>query len=157
MKRNTLYHLFSSLIVLFFLLIALGSGENPPKPLDVLPKTLGSWHFEKSKNMGGMNASINYELLISKEGIEYIYNCKMTFIDEYSGNVPQVEEFNGKLGEIFKTGEWEGKPEWGIKLIGGQFGDDNCFIGLGVAGKIEEILYVTYPKGTGDQLKFERN
>jgi hypothetical protein len=138
------------------LLIIIGKA-NKPNAEEILPKTLGSWSYEKSRIMGGMKISIFYELSISKEGNEYLYNCKETVIDEYNGNVPNSKNYNGKLGEIYQTGEWQGKPEYGIKLNGGYFGEKNCFIALGSSVDIKEILYINFPKGKGDQLIFKKN
>lgn len=138
------------------LLIIIGNA-NKPKADEILPKTLGNWTYEKSKVMGGMKISIYYELTVNKEGNEYLYSCKETVIDEYSGGVPNSNNYSGKLGEIYKTGEYNGKPEYGIKLLGGKFGDKNCYIALGSASDIKEYMYISFPEGKGDQLHFKKN
>jgi hypothetical protein len=145
-------------IGILFIANAGGSGSaDKPKLEEVMPQAIGSWSHEKSRIMGGMKISQFYELSISKNEGEYIYNCKKTVIDEYSGNVPNVSNFKGKLGEIYKTGEFQGKSEFGIKLIGGQFGDKGAYIALGSAGVVQNSLYISFPKGKGDQISFRRN
>jgi len=138
------------------LLIIIGNA-NKPKADEILPKTIGNWTYEKSKVMGGLKISAHYELTVNKEGNEYLYSCKKTVIDEYSGGVPRTNNYSGKLGEIYKTGEYNSKPEWGIKLLGGEFGDKNCYIALGSECEIKRYMYINFPKGKGDQLHFKKN
>ena len=134
-----------------------GGSSNGPNPEEVLPNLVGSWTYQKAKVMGGMIINSKYELNIIKEGDKYLYDCTKTIIDEYSGGIPQISNFSGSLGEIFKSGEFQGNSEFGIKLIEGDFGDDKCFIALGSSETqpIKNYLYVNSPKA--DQMQFKRD
>jgi hypothetical protein len=136
-----------------------GGSSSGPKAEEVLPNLLGSWTYRKEKVMGGMIIKSKYELKIIKEGEKYLYDCTSTTIDEYNGSIPHISNFNGSLGEVFKSGEFQGNSEFGIKLIGGEFGDDKCFIALGSSETqpIKNNMYINYPKGRGDQKSFKRD
>ena len=134
------------------------SGSKKPKASQVFPQLEGNWYSEISKNMGGMKATLRYDLNITKNGNVYEYTCEKTFIDEYSGNIPDVSNFEGSIGEIINTGDFQGKATWGVKLIGGEFGEDKGWfeIGTGEVKSQRDFVYISFPKGKRDAIKFER-
>lgn len=145
------------LFMLIAILVAI-SGPKKPKASQLFPQLAGNWYSETSKNMGGMKATIRYDLNITKNGNVYKYTCEETFIDDYSGNIPQVSNYEGSIGEIFKTGDFQGKASWGVKLIGGKFGENNGWIEIGtreVNSKLDKI-FISFPKGKRNQIFFER-
>ena len=69
--------------------------------------TVGDWHHEISRNMGGYKISSKTQLTIIRiEAEVYKYKLTQTTTDQMYGGIPKSESSSGKFEEYIKDNKW---------------------------------------------------
>ena len=115
-------------------------------------KTVGSWHHEVSRNMGGFQISANTELSIKRNGPgDYNYSISTTIVDDMYGGEPKTEYSSGKLDSVVDQNKW--------KFISGDYGNRGGYIVVPSDQWEHETpteITVEFESGRGNSMTFTR-
>lgn len=115
-------------------------------------KTVGDWHHEVSRNMGGFQISSNTKLSIHRNGPgDYDYTLSTTIVDQMYGGQPKTENSTGKLDGVIQDGKW--------KFITGDFGNRGAYFVV-PSDKWENDnpteITIQFASGSGNPMTFKR-
>jgi hypothetical protein len=115
--------------------------------------TVGDWHHEISRNMGGYNISSQTKLTIIRlEAGVYEYKLATTVTDQMYGGNPKTEYSSGKFEESIKDSKWV--------FSGGDFGNRGGYIEVPTDQWDDynpTTLTVHFASGRGNSMTFTRN
>ena len=114
--------------------------------------TVGDWHHEISRNMGGYNISSKSKLTIIRiEAGVYEYKLAITTTDQMYGGQPKTEISNGKLDEVVENGKW--------KFLTGDYGNRGGFIVVPSdewENNSPNEIEIEFESGRGNSMTFRR-
>jgi len=102
-----------------------------------------------SKIMGGLQISQKSELeIIRDKNDRYLYNLKVTVVDEYDGGIPRTEISSGYI---------ENKDNKICRFFGGTYGERGAYISLsGQHSTAIRTITVLFVSNRGNPMIFER-